>query len=258
MSTENAENPVSFQLAGPSGHAILVEFINVCNAVRTSLKNVERCLFGNEEAAEYEISDLRNGSAANLYVVPHNGTPRYMPVRNLFVETISDLEAGRRVDGRLDYASLCAFRQFCSPIRNESFLSVSGTRLTSAYVNTVDKLLEPVHKSRGSVTGRLEALSVHGQRQFTLYPSRPDEEITCVFQDKQLLPRVLDALEKRVTVYGTLHFGLGRAFPTRVEVDDFDPHPAASELPSLLDMRGAWPPGPPSEEIVKALRDEWE
>ena len=130
--------------------------------------------------------------------------------------------------------------------------------LTTAYIATIDKLLEPVHKSRGSVTGKLEAVSVHGHNCFTLYPSSSGEEISCVFSDKKLLPRVLAAVEKRLTVYGMLHFSLGRKFPTSVDVVDFDEHPLPEELPSLLDMRGTLPQGGLSENIVRELRNEWE
>jgi len=257
MSADSLQNPITLTLKGQNGHAPLLEFLNACGAMRNCLKHVERCLFGDEESDEYDIADLRS-SSAEVDIAPPNGSTRYPEIRQTFVGSVNNLQSGAPVDSRLDYAALRSFHQFCSPITRNAFLAVGGTVLTVSYIETIDKLLEPIHKSRGSVTGRLETISVHGQNSFVLYPSSRGEEITCVFLDKKLLPRVLAAVEKRLTVYGTLHFSLGRAYPTRVDVDDFDEHPPVDQLPSMLDLRGTITLNGPSEEIVRAIRNEWQ
>jgi hypothetical protein len=250
----SSDNPIPLRLGPSNGNAPFLEFVNMCSALRVCLLNVERCLYG-KESEEYEIADLTKGSA-RIAIGPLEGSERFSAIRETFAETIVNLQSGQPVDPTLDFKALRAFNLFSSAIRSRVPLAVDGVVLTGEYVASLAKLLEPISRSRGSVSGRLEAISVHGAKQFTLFPPFGDEDVTCHFPE-DMMPKVVDAIEQFLTVYGTLHYSLGKVFPLKVDVEEFEVHPNADTLPTLLDTRGSLHFDLPSETIVRAIRDEW-
>ena len=244
---------IRIKLEPPEGQrAQLSDFSNVCNALRSCLKHVGRCL--GCDYASFAISDLACGSAV-VAVVPTNGST---DIAHTFNQTIRFLEEGRAVDSRLDFSALRAFEGFRSTIRNRDLqISVSGLRLTESYSSTLAHLLEPQSPARGSVSGRLEAVSVHGRNEFTLYMPIASEEVDCRFAP-EVLRDVLDAVGHNVTVFGTLYYARTKVFPVRINVDSFQVTPSNTDLASLLDAKGILA-GPPRSalESQQAMRDEW-
>lgn len=110
----------------------------------------------------------------------------------------------------------------------------------------------------GSVSGKVEQLGVHGKFTFVLFPPVPGSEITCTFQPKDF-DQVASSVKHQVTVYGTLHYGLGQSFPVLADVDHIEQEPDDDELPSLLDMEGMLEGEEIGEStsVIRSLRDEW-
>jgi hypothetical protein len=133
-------------------------------------------------------------------------------------------------------------------------MSISGIVLTSAFASHLAELLEPVSPALGSVSGRLDALSVHNQDRFTLYPLIVGEDVECFFKRPDL-KKVLDAVGRRVTVFGRLHYAKTKAFPVKVDVEEFHVEPPDSELPSLLKARGMLRNTTTNQ---RAWRDDWD
>ncbi len=177
---------------------------------------------------------------------------------SLFRSTVSALENGEPIDNRLDYAALSCFRGFSGVARSDdTTLKIGNVKLTSNFANNLSALLDPVSTTHGSVSGRLETVTTHNRRQFTLYPPIHPEEVDCNFEHSDLA-RVLDAVEKQVIVYGTLHYAQSKIFPVRVDVEDFEVVESEENLPTLLEAKGLLPPINTDNPLLDGnFSDEW-
>jgi hypothetical protein len=72
------------------------------------------------------------------------------------------------------------------------------------------------------------------------------------------LARVLEAVEKQVTVYGTLHYAQSKIFPARVDVEDFSIVEEEEKLPTLLEAKGLLPQVSTANPLLDGnFSDEW-
>lgn len=235
----------------------LSDFTNLCSTLRTCLNQVARCVAGVD--IEYQLGDLRQGSAILAIVPLPDSAPVTIAneVADTFDQTVVDILEGRLPDTRLDFQALRAFNGFSSIVRRGTGLDIDGIILTIDYPANMAQLLEPASPAFGTVTGRLEALTLHNnQNRFTLYPPVFGEDIDCDFARTDLR-KVLDAVGKKVTVIGRLHYAKTKAFPVRVDVDDFVVELPDSELPTLLDARGILS-GSSQHSDEQASLDEWD
>ena len=228
---------VSLKLSAADGEsdkrAPLADFANICSALRNCLKHISRCL--GHDKSDFVISDLRFGSAV-VEAEPRTSAGR--EEGQLFNATMAAIEEGREVDPRLDYSAICCFTGFSGAIRNPRLrLALQDRNLTSHYIANLSSLLEPSSPALGSVSGRLEVVNIHKENKFVLYPPIAGEEVTCRFNDADL-ESILKAVNHQVTVFGTLHYAKSKAFPVRVDVDEFEVEPPDDQLSSLLDTRG--------------------
>lgn len=193
-----------------------------------------------------------------MEVQPETRNGEGFEIVDLFKDTIVALEEGQEVDRRIDYAALSCFRGFSGIARSrESSLTISGVTLSDNFANNLSALLDPVSTALGSVSGRLEAFTVHNRRVFTLFPPISQEEIDCTFEHSDLA-RVLEAVDKQVTVYGTLHYAKTKIFPARVDVEDFEIVESDAALPTLLDAKGLLTPLSTDNPLLdRNFSDEW-
>jgi hypothetical protein len=243
-------------LKGPKQkRAPLSDFSTVCNSLHACLKGIGRCI--GKGAPEFDISDLHMGSAV-MAIEPDTAKEGAIEIANLFRDTIAALEEGQAVDKRLDYSALHCFRGFSGVARKEGVtLKIGTVKLTENYANNLAALLDPASAALGSVSGRLETFTLHNQNKFILYPAITGEEVDCIFQRKDL-PRVLEAVDRQVTVFGTLHYAQSKIYPVRVDVDDFAIIESDSELPTLLDAKGILPPPSADNPLLdRSFSDEW-
>jgi hypothetical protein len=229
--------------------APLEDFAKACTALQRCLAGVARCL-GREYIAT-PISNLAYRSA--LIEVTTDSD-----VAETFDNTVAAFEEGRTIDERLDYPTLRSFRRFAVTAGKPGLeLELGHRRLSSHYVSNVSAALKSSSPELGSVSGRLEAFNVHSRPSFTLYPPVPHERIECRFRTRQL-KRVLKAVTRHVTVFGTLRYRRGKAFPCHVAVDDFVVNPNDDELPTLLEPRGDKPSSPVTRPPELDGADDWE
>ncbi len=111
--------------------------------------------------------------------------------------------------------------------------------------------------SQGSVKGAVDALNVHSQPLFYVYPKSGPKRVRCSFP-VELLDDLREAIKRNTTVYGLMEFQGGSPFPTELKVERVEVHPPDSELPRLASLWGTDPriaSGRPATEFVQALRD---
>jgi hypothetical protein len=122
--------------------------------------------------------------------------------------------------------------------------------------DTIRQLLPIRRSSIGSVSGKLEAISIHRGGRFVVYQAVNDKAISCKFEESAL-DRVKALLGRRVVVSGIVHSNI-KAEPIRVDVDEiFD---LDAELrPDTRELRGAYPgiaDGLSPESYIRRLRGE--
>lgn len=109
----------------------------------------------------------------------------------------------------------------------------------------------------GEETGFLDALNVHDELIFYLYPSGFSERVACYFTS-ELLDVVRPAVKHYVTVRGRMMYLPDSLFPSRVDVNALDIHAPPDKLPTLTSLIGAAPDligGLDSVTFVRRLRD---
>lgn len=89
----------------------------------------------------------------------------------------------------------------------------------------------------GSVEGRVEMVTVHGQRYFNLYDELTGEPVRCYF-GPQLLETVRASLNKRVLVYGFISNKISGGGRDSIRVLEIRPFPDDQLLPDIGAMRG--------------------
>jgi hypothetical protein len=111
--------------------------------------------------------------------------------------------------------------------------------------------------STGSYSGFVDALNVHKEPVFYLYPTI-GPRVACQFDPQWLLDQVRGAIRRYTTVYGLLEYAEGSPFPDRLVVDRIEVNPPVSELPTLASLHGIAPQlagGVDSVTYVRRLRD---
>jgi hypothetical protein len=246
------------RLEGPQGtHVTLEDFAAICDALRISLNHVARCI--SLKRVTYEVRDLKASSAQICIAPAINGVPDecLADLTTTFNRAVFALENDQPLDERLDYAAIRALDQLARPVKlRRASLRIGDVSITQRYVSHIARLIEPSAGCFGSVSGMLEAVSVHGKTTFTLYPPIESEHVECSFA-KSELKMVIGALGQNVTVYGMLKYAKRRAFPVSAEVDHFDVEPPDKSLPTLLDARHQIAGGLSSLDVVREIRNGW-
>src|ERR1700682_2421638 len=117
-------------------------------------------------------------------------------------------------------------------------VGVQEFEVTRTFHEQIDILLGPEEISWGTMTGMLEALYFHERNLFRLYPSIGPESVKCSF-DRSLRPRVKEAVDHYVQVYGQIHYRRRYQFPETItgvyRIDFLDDDP---QRPRLSGLRG--------------------
>ena len=152
-----------------------------------------------------------------------------------------------------------SFRRLQKPLKKKwgvvVFTGTNTYRMDSALVVRTQRTKEKVGKATNSVSGRIEALNIHNQRTFFVYPVI-GPRVKCEFP-KPLLDNVRDAIGRHVTVHGTSDADTFALFPKKIAVSKIDVHPKSDQtklgdfLGSIPDLTG----GEDSVALVRALRD---
>jgi hypothetical protein len=122
--------------------------------------------------------------------------------------------------------------------------------------NAASMLRGAVPTEYGSIEGRIETLSVHGNEAFCVWDEVTGQRVECIIPPLhgELLSQAHAAFGERVTVTGTIRYASpGR--PCTMRVDSLAVRPSRDRLPRALDL----PPvditgGVDAGEYVRTLR----
>ena len=259
---------IAFKLEGSAADDGLVRFSDFAAFVAgalTVLRSLEREMTNARQATiDYRITDLEVGSAA-LTLEPI-GTPEQAGLDQRVAARFAEGLAAVR-DGFTDLAEFSpsvrdGFAAMVAPLRRSvrSIATVIGDTTISLVRSPAGlTVAAPAEESAavGSFSGSVDALNVHGDHFFYLYPPAGPTKIKCVFTPA-LLESVRNAVKRHTTVYGLVEYSEPSSFPTRIIVERIQSHPDDDELPSLTDLWGIAPDltgGVDEVEYVRRLRD---
>lgn len=221
-------------------HPRLKDVAMLCSSLLESLHQIERCITQKSGSIDYLVKEAKTGSLL-MEIVPAYNEKRETEIFEtvtLFRLTVQDLQSGKAVDERLDDRALKSLRNIAKPLRHHAAsLKIGGTRITSQFVESIDDILSKNYISHGSVMGTIEKLDIHGRNVFALFPMPDEKQIVCEFP-VEYLDLVCSAINRKVTVWGTLKYKHNGVYPIHINVDDIDIHPEESELPTFESMRG--------------------
>lgn len=122
------------------------------------------------------------------------------------------------------------------------------------------KVIGPDELVLGSVNGVLEAINIHNTLRFNVYPLVGPKKVVCSFP-ASMKSDVIAAIDRYVSVSGTLRYKHWSDFPHAMEAQSIDVFKEDRELPTLADLRGIAPEATGdlmSEDFIEAIRDaDW-
>jgi hypothetical protein len=260
-----AQKQIELEMVGSDQDGLVYfgDFRAFCAAVADCLRRSEVIVTGGKGQMAYRVAKLEIGSAKMTLEAVRTekarGRDKRIPVVAFFRRTVTAIQAGRKVDGRLGVEDLQAFKKLARPLHGRSkAVRIDDTVLTAAFEANADRILGDTLPSDGFVTGRLEKINVHERNEFVLFPPIQGYSILCRFHDRDL-NQVRDAIKRTVTVSGKMHYAPDSPFPRLVDVRTMDIHPTDDQLPTLSELRGIGA-GCTGEltavEYVRSLRNE--
>ncbi len=103
-------------------------------------------------------------------------------------------------------------------------------------MQAVQELTGVQYQAFGTISGALEAITVHGKSEFRVWDETSGKVVRCRYPD-ELEPRILQLLRKAVTVVGVISSNAA-GYPIAVEVDDLSEKESVQASPSIRQMAG--------------------
>jgi len=252
------------------GFVRLSDFMERLNALKESLDAVDRAVTNERKTTlYYRIVSVSQNSPLSIVIEPIKKKGKMLKdsrtqIENTHHHFFSNLEAIRRGETPED--------QFTSPQIDalQKLVANREGKFTSLEINNneskvlVDKDLEDKIQnlasikeySIGSVEGRLETINLHGRnKRFIVYPYIGPIKIPCEIP-KGLIEIAKAGLDKRVTVFGKMHYHPFDDFPHMIEATDIE---VIEQLPlDIHATRGVIGDGESTSiELLADSRDDW-
>jgi len=252
MSEPGRRIVIAFKLEGSSRDDGLVRFADFAAFIEgtlATLRAIERAETNQRHAKiEYRITQLEVSSAA--LAIEAVDTPQLRDTEHVVATRFAQGLAAVR-DGLGEMAAFeppvrDALARMLAPLRRGvRSITTNFGETEIAIVGRTDGLLTLVEFKEetaavGSFSGSVDALNVHGDHFFYLYPAAGPTRIKCVF-DAAMLGKVRDAVKRYTTVTGLIEYAEPSPFPQRIIVEDLESHPDPDTLPSMKSLWGKYP-----------------
>lgn len=239
---------LEFHLVGDprdDGLVLAHDFVAFLGSALAVLRRLEADR-GRKPNTVYRIVDLELGSAA---VALEAAAPDSFDAPQLLADFLEGVAAVRdKTVEQLPFPGETrrAFLKLMEPLRENHLHSVSvradtvDVELRSDGSQLFRILSGPDLHSVGELTGFIDAINVHREPVFFLYPVLGPTRVRCLF-DRSLLEQVRSSLKRYVSVFGLIEYPEGSSFATRVTVDRIEEHPDERDLPSIESLFGSVP-----------------
>ena len=162
-------------------------------------------------------------------------------VGNSYVDGLRGIEANEGLPKFMSESSLDKLKHIALPLGEDSaqYFEVAWlnstrneTKVTRQALLHLGQLRMSRTKSIGSITGALDALSLHGRNRFQVYDDVSQRPVTVEFKPEEL-GQVKDALGKRVVVFGIIsRNSIGQ--PIRIDEPSLKIMPSGRPLTSII------------------------
>lgn len=193
----SAESGLYLKLDGEIGTIRLRTFLSVLGNALDALAAVDSGISKTATGSvDWYVTDLKVASLGAV-VMPRpkrNQTTEFVPsIQQTYVAGLRQLQTG---EGMPPYFTDYALKKIDSAAQRLAKEDVGGLhvedlpRHEAATVNVlthaaVTKILAPVYRGIGSVTGTLEMINLHGTPTFNVYERRSKRAVRCKFSDQQ-------------------------------------------------------------------------
>ena len=265
-------NRLELSIEGEPGQITLVSFVGVMARATRILEDLDSAISERPKGAlDWYIEDLSIGSA--VAVIESRTTRPDVDADRLgrmvganFIGGLDVIERKGEMPPYFSEQDLGHVRAISSFLRrtgshglkatqfNGDAADLVRTTLSQNAASNVAKILKPHFKAIGSVTGKLEVISVHREPKFNVYDVVTKKAVSCRF-DRGRLDEVKAALGRRVSVTGIVYRN-ANGDPIKVERPELRVLPTTT--PGVRDLIGLVPDmsGEDSaEEYIRKLRN---
>jgi hypothetical protein len=244
-------------------------FIQKAEAFRVSLREADRTLSRRQEGTvEFFVVGLRKDNPSSislserpLFIFDERGESAF----DFFADVVRRITSGDRLPTSVGFTFLQYVAKLVEGL-NTKYSRIWFTKndkevaaVTLETVKAIDALLGNTITSYGSISGRVEKYNSHGEeKNFYIYPSLGGK-VKCIFTD-EFLSKASAAVEKFVTVHGTLKTRVGEYHPYELLVSEIEAPVAPEDVPKLSDLYGVAPDATGNEssaDFIRSKRDDW-
>ena len=236
-------------IGSESGGAVrLTDFLNQLEALRDAFRETERLITGQAPTLYFRIIGLSYSSPVKVVLeatseglVDEQQTAK---VVNYFTANLRFIGSHRKAPkNSVDVPVLESYRELTTALdRNITEITIRTGKhsvlLNRNFKQILEEVIGPDEATRGSVSGRLEAINIHNKNKFLLYPIIGPSRVSGKF-DSKLRKKFTAAVGCYVTVYGKLRYKTWDKFPYAIFATDIEIHPEGDS--TLKDIKGIVP-----------------
>ena len=253
---------------GPEGQIEFESFVLALDRFRSIVRDVDRVLSARQSPAlRWVVVDLGTASLdAVIRGIAKHPRFHHLPpqVAQGSVEALRIADTGEALPPYLTDTGLNQLERLALGLGRNGATALTVTYLegenqADVHRDTeakVKRLRVPAVRAIGSITGALEAITIHGSPRFSVYDVVTRRPVTCRFQSESL-DDVKAALGKRVNVGGVVQRN-SRGQPLRVDRAKLTVLPSSEDLPTAAQLLGhdpAFTGELSTDDYTRALRD---
>lgn len=186
-------------------------------------------------------------------------------VESQVLENAKLLSAGTEPTSFMSYAALKKLEALASKVKYIGSLNVflngdsdkQGSDITERTLSNVQQLTGIKYSGYGSMTGKLEAISVHKGNEFRVWDDQTGKPVRCKYDPAAQEERIKSLLRSRVVVSGMIQSNT-IGIPIALEVENIEAA-AQPALPTILEMSGSIEgimEGKPLKEYLEQIGDD--
>jgi hypothetical protein len=222
---------------------LLDDFMLELESIKKILDSINKDVGSDKTSLlSYEIVKIRKNSPAYVELMPTAKNEDTGIVVESFYSGLKLIQHGK-IPSNFSNSTVRAYSQLGkSTVRTKLTFIENGKGSKISVNESFEKYIEDIFKQTyytesGSVSGKLDALNVHGiKKTITIYPNY-SPAINCIV-DEDLLPIIQSAIRKKVTVTGKIKTRIDEKYPYEIIVKEIKVHKNKEEIPSAEDLWG--------------------
>ncbi len=251
-----------------NGDVRLNDFIQGLENLKKALIETQKLVSG-DSFAYFKIVELHKNSPAQVVLEPvpcsEDKIVETESLVNDFFKNVKNIQLGIFPEN-FTFEAFEAYKDITSLRDKNRVLDIGLSQNDSDidylqdFSKKIDIIMGKDEFEFGSYTGMLDAINIHNQNIFYVYPTNRFPKLKCIFS-QELKNLALSAVGKYVTVVGQKRLmpNVSGSHPHEMNVKTIEIHPDETNLPSLKDLKGIAPniTRKQSELFVRGIRNEW-